>query len=65
MSMSGVGHIRLTSLKLGRETVQVWFRTERADMSGSRAGHVWPTTLEPSLGTKNIRSGDLVAEESG
>jgi hypothetical protein len=65
MSMSGVGHIRLTSLKLSRGTVQVWFRAERADLSRSRARHVWPTTLEPSLGTENIRSGDLVAEESG
>jgi hypothetical protein len=52
-------------LKLSRGTVQVWFRAERADLSGSRARHVWPTTLEPSLGTENIRSGDLVAEESG
>jgi hypothetical protein len=37
---------------------------ERSDMSGSGAGHVRLTSLEPSLETGYVWSGDLVAEES-
>jgi hypothetical protein len=32
-------------------------------MSGSRAGHVRPTSLEPSLGTRYVRSEDLVTKD--
>jgi hypothetical protein len=40
-------------------------KSERADISGSEVGHVRPTSLELSLGTGYVRTGDLVAEESG
>jgi hypothetical protein len=34
-------------------------------MSGSGAGHVRPTSLEPELGAGYVWSGDLVTEELG
>jgi hypothetical protein len=47
----GTGHVRELPLESGLETGYTWLtkeKAERPDMSGLKAGHVWPESLKSS-----------------